>query len=309
MSTRVTELEAGHAMPAATLERATNPFLWSVRREVWENRSLYVVPLIMAMVGIAVFVLHAMLPPHPMPDWLEMVPGRPGNAKAAPFNAMSAILMATAFLVGVFYCLDALQGERRDRSILFWKSMPVSDLTTVLSKAAVPLLVLPAIVFVIAMVAQFALLLMSTVWVIVAGAAGDLGTLWRSFSLFERPLRLIYALVVSTLWHAPIYGWLLLVSGWAKRAAFVWAVLPIGIAFVVETLSFETRYIASLLPRRVFGWSQAAFDPLPGAPKEAPPTVLAPGDFLTSPDLWLGLALAAVFIAAAVRLRRGRGPI
>ena len=59
--------------------------------------------------------------------------------------------MGTAFIVGIFYSLDALHGERRDRSILFWKSMPVSDLTTVLSKASIPLVVLPLLSFAISL--------------------------------------------------------------------------------------------------------------------------------------------------------------
>ena len=66
--------------------------------------------------------------------------------------------MLTAFLVGVFYCLDALHGERRDRSILFWKSLPVSDLTTVLAKASVPCRVLPPRAFALALATQLMLL-------------------------------------------------------------------------------------------------------------------------------------------------------
>ncbi len=64
-----------------------------------------------------------------------------------PYTFAAGCIMATAFIVGVFYCLDALHGERRDRSILFWKSLPVSDLTTVLSKASIPLVVLPLLSF------------------------------------------------------------------------------------------------------------------------------------------------------------------
>ena len=71
-----------------------------------------------------------------------------------PYSHAAMLLMVTAFIVGVFYCLDALHGERRDRSILFWKSLPVSDLTTVLSKASIPLVVLPLLVFAITVATQ-----------------------------------------------------------------------------------------------------------------------------------------------------------
>ena len=66
-----------------------------------------------------------------------------------PYDIAAMMIMFTVFIVGIFYCLDALHGERRDRSILFWKSLPVSDLTTVLSKVFVPLVILPVLTFAI----------------------------------------------------------------------------------------------------------------------------------------------------------------
>ena len=76
---------------------------------------------------------------------------------------------AAAFVVGVFYCLDALHGERRDRSILFWKSLPVSDLTTVLSKASIPLVILPLITFAIVIATQLIMLLLSSAAMLISG--------------------------------------------------------------------------------------------------------------------------------------------
>ena len=73
-----------------------------------------------------------------------------------PFTFAALLLMfTTSFIVGVFYCVDALQGERRHRSILFWKSLPVSDLTTtVLSKASIPFAMLPQVTFAVTVVTQ-----------------------------------------------------------------------------------------------------------------------------------------------------------
>ena len=133
--------------------------------------------------------------------------------------------MATAFIVGIFYSLDALHGERRDRSILFWKSLPVSDLTTVLSKASIPLVVLPLLSFAITVVTQIdhaAAEQRRT-----AGKRSECRDAMDTGVVVQMSLMLLYHLVtVHVLWHAPIYGWLLLVSGWARRAAFLWAVLP-----------------------------------------------------------------------------------
>src|SRR5205823_9810456 len=152
----------------------------------------------------------------------------PAKARAAiemPYNVAAMMLIFTAFIVGVFYCLDALHGERRDRSILFWKSLPVSDLTTLLSKITVPMVVLPAIVFALVVCVQLIILLMTSVNLMFHGMSP--ATTWSYIPFFENWVVLVYGLIALSLWHAPIYGWLLLVSGWARRATFLWAVLPL----------------------------------------------------------------------------------
>ena len=141
--------------------QATRPMYWSVRRELWENRSIYIAPLSVAAVIVFGFLLSAMAgawAKAPQPDKL-----------AQPYNLAAVLIMATTFFVAVFYCLDALHGERRDRSILFWKSLPVSDLTTVLSKAAIPLVVLPPLTFVITVATQFIMLLLSSAVLLMSG--------------------------------------------------------------------------------------------------------------------------------------------
>src|SRR5437016_11212901 len=126
---------------------ATQPMYWSVRREVWENRSIYIAPLIVAVVVLFGFLVSTIGLPERRQAVLLLDPARARAAIEAPYNMAAIMLILTAFIVGVFYCLDALYGERRDRSILFWKSLPVSDLTTLLSKATIPLVVLPLVTF------------------------------------------------------------------------------------------------------------------------------------------------------------------
>ena len=121
-------------------------------------------------------------------------------------------------------------------------------------------------------------------------------------------LLLLYHLVtVHSLWYAPIYGWLLLVSGWARRAAFLWAGLPLLAIGIVEKIAFNTSHFAAMLENRLGGSTEAIS--APGTVPMDTMTHLTPGHFLSSPGLWLGLALTAAFLAAAVRLRRYRGPI
>jgi ABC-2 type transport system permease protein len=220
--------------------------------------------------------------------------------------------MGVVIFVALFYCLEAFQGERRDRSILFWKSLPVSDLTTVLAKASIPFLVIPLLSFGVAVVLQWIMLLLSSV---VLGASGqNVAAYWSQLSLGHMQLLLLYHLVAAhVLWPAPIYCWLLLVSAWVRRPSFLWvascAVLPPLAIIAVEKLVFNTTHFAALLGARMSGdTSQIAVTP-PGAFPTHPMTHITPLQFLTSPGLWLGLAVAAAFLAAAVRLRRERGPM
>jgi ABC-2 type transport system permease protein len=290
----------------------TRPLYWSIRREIWENRSIYVAPLAAAAVGLLAFFINLFFLPRTLRAFPGMDHGHQQMMIAMPYGHLVWLLIPTAFLVGVFYSLDALHGERRDRSILFWKSLPVSDLTTVLSKASIPLVVLPLLIFIIAFVVHVIMFTLSTVVVLVTGSG--VGRFWRELPLFQMEVVLLYGLIVLVLWHAPIYAWLLLVSGWARRATFLWAVLPLLAIGVFERIAFRTTHFANLLHRRFLGFAWDAFnfktpDGAPIDPHFVPLTQLTPGKFLTTPGLWIGFILAAIFLAAAVRLRRNREPI
>jgi len=124
--------------------------------------------------------------------------------------------------------------------------------------------------------------------------------------LFQMSLVLLYGLIVHALWHAPLYGWLLLVSAWARRTPIVWAVLPALLLGVFERMAFGTAHIGQWLHYRLGGTLKLAFD---FKARGGVVPVLEPVRFLSSPGLWSGLVVAVVFIAAAVRLRRNREPI
>jgi len=286
---------------------STQPFYCSVRRELWEDRSIYVAPLIVAVVALLGFFISTGGMPHRRQAVLSLDPAHQRAVIGVPYDVAAMMLIVTAFIVGVFYCLDALHSERRDRSILFWKSLPVSDLTTVLSKASIPFVILPVIIFAIIVVVQFLMLVWSSVVLLSSGLAG---TTWTRFNLFQQSLILVYSLIVIVLWHAPIYSWALLISGWARRATFLWAVLPFLAIAVLEKLAFDTSYFASMLKNRVFGAGDTAFAFLPHRGVAIDSLVqLTPGRYLATPGLWIGLAFAAAFLAIAVRQRRYQGPI
>jgi ABC-2 type transport system permease protein len=280
---------------------------WSVLRELWENRSIYVAPLIVAVVVLFGFLVSTIGMPQRRQAVLLLDPAHQRALIGEPYDAAAMILIFTAFIVGVFYCLDALQSERRDRSILFWKSLPVSDLTTVLSKASIPFVILPLVIFGIIVLVQFLMLLWSSAILLPSGLAA---TTWTRFNLVQQSVILLYSLIVIVLWHAPIYGWALLISGWARRATFLWAVLPLLAISVLEKIAFNTSHFVSMLKDRLFGAGDTAFAFQPHRGVAIDSLVqLTPGRYLATPGLWIGLAFAAVFVAIAVRQRRYRGPI
>ncbi len=274
---------------------------WSVMRELWESRSIYIAPLAVAALVLVGHLIATIGRAMSVTNLAQR-----GAILEEHYSFAEFAIMGTTFVVAVFYCLDALHGERRDRSILFWKSLPVSDLTTVLSKAAIPLVVLPLLTFAITVLTQLIMALMSIA--VLLGSGLSVATFWAQLSLPQTWLGLLYHLVtVHSLWYAPIFGWLLLVSAWARRAPVLWAAVPLLAIALVEKIAFNTTHFATMLGNRMGGGAEAVT--MPGGSPMDPMTHLTPGHFLASADLWIGLAITAAFLAGAVRLRRSQGPI
>lgn len=284
------------------------PFYWSVCRELWENHSIYIAPAIVAIVALIGFLFSTagLADRRRAVLLLGLEKARVGIE--LPYDIVAIILIFTGFVVGLFYCLDALYGERRDRSILFWKSLPVSDVTTVSSKAVIPLVIVPLVTFAIIIATQIVMLLWTSGLLIAHGMSP--ASTWTAVPWIQNWVALIYAVVAIALWHAPIYGWALLVSGLVRRATFLWAALPPVAIAIFERITFNTSYVSDLLKQRVFGYAPKAFD----FTGRHHPTVdslvqLTPGRYLSTPGLWIGLVFAVGFVIAAIRLRRYRAAL
>jgi ABC-2 type transport system permease protein len=290
---------------APALIPAARHAYWALRREFWESRSIYLAPLAVAalfLVGFLVTLIHL---PHVMRALSALDPAKQRDTIIEPYDMAASLLMGTFILVALFYSIETLQRERRDRSILFWKSLPVSDSTTVLAKASIPFVVLPLLSCAIAFVTEFIMLLLSSA--VLAGSGLPVRTYWEQVSLFQGSLLLLYHVItVHVLWSAPVYGWLLLVSAWARRAAFLWAVLPPLAICALEKLLFNTAHFGAFLGHFFTGGTEGLY--APGTFPMDPATHLTPGRFLATLGLWMGLAVTAAFLALAVRLRRCRGP-
>ncbi|TCV94524.1 ABC-2 type transport system permease protein [Luteibacter rhizovicinus] len=313
-------------------------FYWLVKREFWENRGgFYRAPLITAIVFL-VLNLMAMVVGEVMGrrmggfhftgevDTLSHLDEHglavAGAALDVTLYGFTALILAVTAIVVFFYCLGALYDDRRDRSVLFWKSLPVSDTSTVLSKVASAALVAPVIGVVVGVLGGLVLALMATIVATLHGVP-----LWQ-FLVEAHPFRVAFNLIclipLYALWALPTIGWLLLCSAWARSKPFLWAIaLPIGAAVVVQWFGlmgiFERsaqwfwvnvpgRLLLSIIPG---GWVRYA-DNLDHLDKQDPGSILnAVGlsyhySTLASPNVWVGAIAGALMIAGAIWFRRWR---
>jgi len=292
----------------------TAPFTWSVRREIWEHRAVWIAPLAAAGLILFSFLIRMFKLPYLLDQANHLAPMPRAAAIGAPFAIAAFTIMVTATVVSFFFCLGALNNERRDRSVLFWKSLPVSDTTTVLAKAFVPLVVVPLIAIGTIIVTQLVMLLLGTI-VLTANNISP-AVIWTGWPLPQFELTMLYVLVTGVIWYAPIYAWVLMISSWARRVAFLWAVLPWLGLFIVEKIAFGTDYVGSFIDYRINGSIKEGLN-LPNGnhninintmPVIDPSHYVSPAHFLMSPGLWLGLLAAAVFISAAIWFRRVGDP-
>ena len=301
--------------PAEVVTR--HPFHWAVRRELWEHKALYTTPLGVAAVVLVGFVVSVV---KGLPTMDELSSVSQAIMLSGLHVSVGLLMMAVMYVVALFYCLDALHGERRDRSILFWKSLPVSDLTTVLAKLSVPMVVTPVVIFVASIATQLVILIVGTL--VMLGSGNNPAQLWTELPLVSFTVVLAYSLVTMSLWYAPLYGWLLLVSSWARRSIFLWAVLPPLAVCLLEDIAFNTNHVASLLLQHLLGGMAQTFLALKGSYSfsesgfqsniDSPAQLarlLDPLQFLAEPGLWAGLVIAAAFVAGAVWMRRYREPL
>ncbi|GJJ01529.1 ABC transporter permease [Duganella rhizosphaerae] len=309
---------------------------WLIKREMWEHKGmLFWAPLVIAGL-IATLALAGIFLGHNAnfsDDGQTMSIGTvtvEGTMRARIVETASQaymlsalpIMMVLSFLV-FFYCLGALNDERRDRSLLFWKSLPVSDLTTVLSKVALALVVAPLITMAIGTVLSLVILLAGCVAMLVHGT-NLFGALLMAPDLYLTPLRLVGLLPVYILWALPTVGWLLMVSSMARSKVFLWAV---GTPLVVSLLLVWTEkalhfgfnagwFVTRIVDRILLGvipgsWIIFEADSVAlhhEANKLALPDTIfnASWGTLGGVSVWIGAVAGVAMIAAAVWMRRRR---
>jgi ABC-2 type transport system permease protein len=284
-----------------------------VRREFWEHPALWRAPLIIAALLVGTFIIGATMGGRHVDVHVEGWDGNLTAERQAQAFAVSQVapmfpLYLIMLLVLTFYLLDCLYAERRDRSILFWKSLPVSDGLTVLSKFLVAVVVVPLAVLVLAAVCHALLFL---VWQlgVATGHLPDVLT-WSTVLWFKVEAVMLGSLLLGALWYAPVAAAFLVVSAWVRRSPIMWVTLAPIVAMVVEW-KFGTHYVANFLYYRTFGiWEILGMGH--GARLEHGMTLDATlgdlnfGAAFASLNLWLGALAAGALLYAAVRVRRYR---
>jgi ABC-2 type transport system permease protein len=317
---------------------------WLLHREFWEHKGAFFwAPLAIAVVMI-VFMGGGMVfgfAAHHVND-VASVNGQefsivqmpaPIRAKvvdmaAGSYLAIAAPLFAVLPVVVFFYCLAALYDDRRDRSILFWKSLPVSDQATVLSKVITALVVAPLITIAIGTATALFLLVVAAVGASFKGLS-LFGPLLTSPKLYLAPLNLVALLPVYILWALPTVGWLLLVSSWARSKVFLWAVgVPLITLVILKWFNFLVsqysdsvidvdwftenvivRGLGGLIPgiwMQLGGVSSAVLHAHGEQGIDVGSVLATSWMTLAQPGVWIAAAAGVAMLFAAVRLRRWR---
>ncbi len=298
-------------------------YLALMKRETWEHRSIWVTPLAIASV-VTLGTLTALMFAGEFARELDVAIF--GAQNIAGDMERKAVL--TGFFVGsswlfllglsiltIFYALDSLYAERKDKSILFWRSLPVTDAETVISKLLTALLVIPGVAIVAIIATHLVNLIVTSIWVTVKG--GNAGVLiWGSVPLLDNWLATVFVVYGMAIWMSPFVGWFLFVSAYTKRAPLLMAFLPLVLIPMIEGIFLRSGHFAEAV------WGRGAkiplfagidmerfFDEGHARATEEMVSLLAYidlGRFVTSIDTWIGVIVCGLLTTAAIYVRRYR---
>jgi ABC-2 type transport system permease protein len=295
-----------------------NRFLWLLRREVWEHKAIWVAPAI--VIGcLLLLVLTGNVHLGPIAEvngeavFEKVRPDLQVKLLVVVYAGLALVMDMVLGIVAFFYALDSLYADRRDRSVLFWKSLPLSDAETVLSKFAVAAVVIPLVALAASLVAQLVVATGGAARLSFSGLPG--GIMWNPEALFGGFAVAFLWCVTAMLWYAPVVAYLMLASAWAPRGPFLWAVLPPVGLWILERVVVGSEHVGDFITDRLFGLyrllGQRSGGELdnPHDDLERIGSVDLVGslrEFYGSPELWLGVLAAALLLAGAMWVRRYR---
>jgi ABC-2 type transport system permease protein len=294
-----------------------------LKREVWEHRSIYVTPLAIASIvtlGTLAMLMFAGGFAKELDIAIFGATNIAGDAERKValtgfFVGTSWVFLLAAMVLTVFYTLDSLYAERKDKSILFWRSLPITDAEAVISKLATAIVVIPLATVVAIIATHIVNLLVTSIWVSVKG--GDAGHLiWGSVPLLDNWLAALIVTLASAIWMSPFVGWFLFVSAFTKRSPLLMAFMPLVVIPLLELIFLRSSVFAEavftrrgMIPLFKGMDMEAFFDEASLHVNEEIVSLLAHLDvvhFLTSTSMWGGVVVCALFVTAAIYVRRYR---
>jgi len=280
--------------------RALTVFLILLKRELWENKNLFVAaPVVLTILFIvAIFWVLPQLPEGALAEGVGqlgvMTEGVGPAALASLLMPVAIPFMITLYICALIYLINALYQDRKDSSILFWQSMPVSNLHTVLSKIITVCFVAP--LFVVAAISILFLFVIVAITVLGVSYDVELASLAQLFLASVYCLLLVYmTAVLAALWLFPTAGWFLLFSAFAKNLPFLWAIGTFSLLLLFEDIIFGTQFLGNWLQSRTANYNYIIFEA---------------GDFfqrLFSYDMLFGIVLGSLLTAGAIQMRRFSG--
>lgn len=308
-------------------------FLWLLKREYWEHRgSFFWAPVITGAIAVFFGILGTVIGVTRSINNGTNGSIYTGNAEYFLGPAGDILILSSIFLISVvltfsvlFYALSSLHNDRHDRTILFWKSLPISDIQTVLSKVTWALLPGPLIAVTVGMVTGLTLLLVASIGLLIAGQPYPWAMITHSHP-FQIVSLMLDAIPKQLLWSLPTIGWLMFCSAWVKTKPFLWALLlPILSCMMITILGampgvrlplFDIwhmvvyRGLLSIIP---FSWltlKVSEANMYSNYLKEYEDNFINPllqqsqnvRIYHTS-DLWIGVCVGIAFIIAAIYLR------
>ena len=197
------------------------------------------------------------------------------------------------------YSLSTFADERKDRSLIFWRSLPVSDLTTVLSKVFIVTLIVPLMVIPYIILLQLVAMTSASIFF----ATNDIvsfGWLWGSYIITDW-FRIIFSLWAQALWSLPLFLWLMLAGTYAARP-IAGAIVPPVILIVLEGVIFKTNLVLEFIENRIGFWSRS--DSFPKEYQEI--RVVDISDILllfSTQAFWIGILASVILVAGIVYVR------
>jgi len=304
-------------MPALLKINGYNPFKALMLREYWENRrAIFATPLVITALSMLIIIIsmgimgrsiHINGEAFTLQEVIANMSQK--DAQGLKENIDHLLLASSApIMIGVWFCmvftaLGSLYDERKDNSILFWKSMPVSDLQTVLSKLLTVTLVIPFVAIVFAFIFQ--------IFLLIVGSLATIGTdysawdiLWSATNLPAMVLNEVIYVIIYSLWALPVFAWFMFASVVAKRSPLLVASIPVALFALFEGLFFHTRYLIGFISNHLSGGHilGATFDDDFNHfdPRSSLEILASAGQ----PAFWVGLGVAAVLLYITVQLRK-----